>query len=411
MKTSVRWSRSAAVSRTRRGPARWVRAHGALERVVWRERRRADAPRGRWPARRLSSGSRGRLSPGGGTLAANPAQAPAIAALALLTSDRAAAQASSGVAARVDGVDQRAADDDAVGQGGDAGRLLGVEIPKPTASGASVRSRRRASSAGSSAPTCGAGAGDAGHGHAVHEGGGRGGDQVESLRRCSSASPCGTSETPAPAASAASPPASRASERSARGFVERQVGDDEGFHAGRGGAREEPLGAEGEHGVQVGEQHEGSGGAVRRGEPQDVVGRDPGGERGVGRLLHHGAVGDGVGERDAELDDVGAGIDERRDQAVAGLQVRVAAGQVGDERRASCARRRERARQPRRKPARRDGSGARSSFAPAGPAASDFVGGLSPGSSGRCGSLRTLTTAPPAPRRPRTRLCRRGRRG
>ena len=36
--TSVRWSHSAAVSRTRRESARWVRARGALERVVWRER-------------------------------------------------------------------------------------------------------------------------------------------------------------------------------------------------------------------------------------------------------------------------------------------------------------------------------------------------------------------------------------
>ena len=31
-------------------------------------------------------------------------------------------------------------------------------------------------------------------------------------------------------------------------------------------------------------------------------------------LLHHRAVGDRVGERDAELDDVGAGVDEGRDQ-------------------------------------------------------------------------------------------------
>ena len=100
----------------------------------------------------------------------------------------------------------------------------------------------------------------------------------------------------------------------------------------------------------------------------------PASSAGVGRLLHHGPVGDGVRERDAELDDVGAGVDQRRDEAVAGLHVRVAAGQVGDERRAP-ARGAANARVSAAQAARRDASG-RSSFAPAGPASSDFAGGL-----------------------------------
>ena len=104
------------------------------------------------------------------------------------------------------------------------------------------------------------------------------------------------------------------------GLVERQVGDHQRLHAGGRGAREEALGPVGEHGVDVGEQHERRAGAVRGGEAEDVVGRDAGEQRRVRGALHDRPVGDRVGERDAELDDVGAGLDERRDQAVAGLE-------------------------------------------------------------------------------------------
>ena len=92
------------------------------------------------------------------------------------------------------------------------------------------------------------------------------------------------------------------------GLVGRQVGDHDALYAVGEAAMEEALRAVGEHVVDVDEQHERHVvAAVRLGEIEDVVGRDAGGERRVGRGLHDRSVGDRVGVGHAELDDVGAG--------------------------------------------------------------------------------------------------------
>ena len=106
-------------------------------------------------------------------------QAPAMAALASLTSVRAAAQASSGVAARVTASMSALPMMTPSARAATPAACSDVEIPKPTASGASVRSRRRASSARQLGADLGARAGHAGHGDAVDERGGRGGDEVQ----------------------------------------------------------------------------------------------------------------------------------------------------------------------------------------------------------------------------------------
>ncbi len=96
-------------------------------------------------------------------------------------------------------------------------------------------------------------------------------------------------------------------------FVERQVGDDQSFDARLRRVGEEALGSVGEHGVQIGEQDEWYVRTVRGRQLQHVVGRYPREQRLVGGLLHDGPVGDRVRERDAELYDVGAGVDQRLD--------------------------------------------------------------------------------------------------
>ena len=172
----------------------------------------------------------------GGARSAGPAAAAfsrrRCAALAACDERRAAAQASSGVAACAHGVDEGAADDDAVGEAGDAGRLLGRRDPEAhrerrVRALAQAREQRRQLGA-----DLGAGAGDAGHGDAVDE------QVAAAATRSRRASvlvgvAIGTSETPAPAASSRQS-AGLASQRdvASGGLVERQVGDHEGFHAG-----------------------------------------------------------------------------------------------------------------------------------------------------------------------------------
>ena len=67
----------------------------------------------------------------------------------------------------------------------------------------------------------------------------------------------------------------------------------------------------------------------------DDVEADGGGDSGLegaeGRALNGGAVGKGIGEGDAELDDVGAAFEESGDEPEGGVDVRVAGGEVGDE--------------------------------------------------------------------------------
>src|SRR3972149_1604396 len=72
----------------------------------------------------------------------------------------------------------------------------------------------------------------------------------------------------------------------------------------------------------------------RRTTSRQTAGGTParGGREGAeGRALNGGAVGKGIGEGDAELDDVGAACEESGDEAKRGVDVRVARGHVSDE--------------------------------------------------------------------------------
>jgi len=57
-------------------------------------------------------------------------------------------------------------------------------------------------------------------------------------------------------------------------------------------------------------------------------------ERAGIRRLNHGAVGDGVGEREADLDEVRAGLRDRGNEFTREREVRVARGDKGHEGRA-----------------------------------------------------------------------------
>ena len=56
-----------------------------------------------------------------------------------------------------------------------------------------------------------------------------------------------------------------------------------------------------------------------------------GAERALGGELDGGPVRERVGEGDTELDDVGASLGQRRDEALGGSEVRVAGAEVDDQ--------------------------------------------------------------------------------
>ena len=122
-------------------------------------------------------------------------------------------------------------------------------------------------------------------------------------------------------------------------LVERQVRDHQRLHAHLSGAREEALRAVGEHRVHVGQQDERDGIAVRGRQFEDRLRRDAGQQRLVRGALDRPARRRWGRSGDAERDDVGAGLEQRLDEPVARGHVRVAAGQVGQQRRALGARR------------------------------------------------------------------------
>ena len=61
--------------------------------------------------------------------------------------------------------------------------------------------------------------------------------------------------------------------------------------------------------------------------------RRAGAERALGRPLDHRTVGDRIGERHAEFDQVGAAAHQRRDQSGGAVGRRIAGGEIGDQRR------------------------------------------------------------------------------
>ena len=66
-------------------------------------------------------------------------------------------------------------------------------------------------------------------------------------------------------------------------------------------------------------------------EREDVGEAGAVGDGALAGALDDGAVGEGIGERDAELEDVGAGVDGGERDVAGGGEVGVAGGEVGDE--------------------------------------------------------------------------------
>jgi hypothetical protein len=116
-------------------------------------------------------------------------------------------------------------------------------------------------------------------------------------------------------------------------LFDRGVGQQAAIDAGRGGVARQALQAVAEHRVQIGEQQE------RRFRTLADFARDREHtrERGAGlqgalaRALDHRTIGDGIGKRHAQLDQVRAAAQQRLDQRRRALRRGIARRDVGDE--------------------------------------------------------------------------------
>ena len=112
------------------------------------------------------------------------------------------------------------------------------------------------------------------------------------------------------------------------------VRQDEAVDANAGAGGDEPLRAVGEHHVGVGHEHHGDGDIFPQlpDHVEDLIRGNAAGQcPDVGRL-DDGTLGGGVREGDAQLNEIRSGPDSLPDHPDGGLQVRVAAGDEGDER-------------------------------------------------------------------------------
>ena len=119
----------------------------------------------------------------------------------------------------------------------------------------------------------------------------------------------------------------------AGGFVGGEVEDQEAVGAGCGGVGVEAVEAVDIDGVQVGEEDDGDlrGGADFFDGCEDAGDGGACGEGAAGGGLDGGPVGEGVGKRDAEFENVGAGFFEGGGELDGGFERGVAGGDVGDE--------------------------------------------------------------------------------
>jgi hypothetical protein len=117
------------------------------------------------------------------------------------------------------------------------------------------------------------------------------------------------------------------------GFLGREIDDEEAVDAGGGSGLGEAVEAVFEEGVVVAEEHDGDVGlgAETGGHLQGFGERHAGVERALGGFLDDGAVGGGVGEGDAEFEDVEAGGHGGAEDLEARLGGGIAGGQVADE--------------------------------------------------------------------------------
>jgi hypothetical protein len=120
----------------------------------------------------------------------------------------------------------------------------------------------------------------------------------------------------------------------ARGFLGRNVGEQHAVHSGVAGGGSGALQPEPEHGVHVGEEKQGqlAPRAYAAGAVEDPRERRSGPEGPLARPLDDRSVGQGVRERDSQLEDVCAAALELEGDLDRPVQARVARRDEGDER-------------------------------------------------------------------------------
>ncbi len=113
-----------------------------------------------------------------------------------------------------------------------------------------------------------------------------------------------------------------------------QIGHDDAVHTDLGGGLREGRQCELEHRVVVGQQHDRRAHVGAHGfhQLEDADQRRAAGQRALSGALDDGAVGERIGERHAQLDDVGATTLGLHHQPARGLQRGVAGGEIGDQR-------------------------------------------------------------------------------
>ena len=194
------------------------------------------------------------------------------------------------------------ADDHAVGAGRRrrGRRRPGVPMPKPSATGTSVRALRAGEDRRPGGASAGALAGRARARRPCRRSRARGAPIAASRVVAASSAPR--------AARARRPRASQAASTSPR-LLERQVGHDQAADAALGELVGEALDAAREHEVRVAHEHHRDGLGERRGRPRARrATRRAGRERRGAGGVDHRAVGERVRERHAELDQVGAAL-------------------------------------------------------------------------------------------------------
>lgn len=221
-----------------------------------------------------------------------------------------------------DETDDGAADDDAIGFGGDFGGLVWIGDAEADANGDVGSGFDDGDLFGDAGGDAGLGAGDAEARDVVDEAFGAGGDLFDAVWRRGRGDELDVAEV------------GRGFEFGVlSGFIRREVEDEDAIGTGGGGFVMEAFVAESVDGVEVSEEDEGDLGVLAEfaNHVEDALGGSTGAEGTVGGELVDDAVCEGIGEGEAEFDDVGTGFFEGEDDVDGAIEGRVACADVGDE--------------------------------------------------------------------------------
>ena len=116
-------------------------------------------------------------------------------------------------------------------------------------------------------------------------------------------------------------------------FFGREIGDEDAVGAGVAGGACKFFEAHLQDGIVVAEEHERNlrGFANAAHQIEDAGQRGAGFQRAFGGALNGGAVGERIAERNAQLDDIGAGFGQGENELQRGVERRIAGGDVGDD--------------------------------------------------------------------------------